>query len=482
MKKLISATLVLVIITIALLYSMFSTNAIASGRVYTSDVYVAMATGTTGLPVEWRLARNGTEVIITDYIIGTLSDTGGSIKFAQSGQYTLTAVITDAAGREFAATSDVTVYPIPNLSFEITSIGYINIPVEVNTSFTDVANKVLWSLTRNGESVALSDYTAGTLTDSGGSITFTAVGDYELTATMTDVTDRTFSETRNINIDKDLNCDFKIQSTNLHISKSIVATIDTGTYTGGKNIEWTLTRSGSAASYTGSLENNGGSINVSVTGSYILKASITDNIGRVTTCSKSFTIYNNSPNTPVITRIPSTPIVDREDLIKITANTNDPDGDSVTLIWENRTNETQKYALGQNIVRVKAVDQWGAESSWGTEIFTCKVLTEQQVNILGASSGIDQFFTIPSDATAVNVTFIIEVDVYVNYSWLSVKGRRKDTGAWDDICNASPENGRTFSFPIVNYMLYDMVYSAYGTTKPGMYPGVKLTTIVKYEY
>jgi hypothetical protein len=71
------------------------------------------------LPVDWTLTRNGATVNVADFIEGSLTETGGSIRFKQDGEYTLTATITDATGREFATSSSVVVYPIIEIDFNL---------------------------------------------------------------------------------------------------------------------------------------------------------------------------------------------------------------------------------------------------------------------------------------------------------------------------------------------------------------------------
>ena len=85
--------------------------------------------------------------------------------------------------------------------------------------------------------------------------------------------------------------------------------------------------------------------------------------------SKTFTIANSAPLTPVITRTPNGNRVAPVTPVTITAASSDPDGDAVTLVWENRNAKTQIYPLGRNLVRVKAVDTAGAESPWAAIVF-----------------------------------------------------------------------------------------------------------------
>jgi hypothetical protein len=223
-----------------------------------------------------------------------------------------------------------------------------------------------WTLTRGGVDVAVSDYIDGN------SIRFTTKGNYALTASVTDATGRVFSKTASTTVYPILNCDFSVPA-NIHIGQSIVVSMGTDVLLDGNNIVWTLTRSGTAANYTGPLGNSGGSINVNTTGSYTLLATVTDDLGRSFTCTKDFTIFNNPPSTPTITKNPAGSFVFQNETVTLTALSIDPDGDTVTYEWENRLST---YPLGTHTIRAKAVDQWGAESAWATTTFTSAVLSE----------------------------------------------------------------------------------------------------------
>ena len=76
-----------------------------------------------------------------------------------------------------------------------------------------------------------------------------------------------------------------------------------------------------------------------------------------------FAITNEAPGRPAISRLPADGFVMPGTPVTITANAVDPDGDAVTLVWDNRPEETHVYPDGRQVVRVKAVDAFGAESS-----------------------------------------------------------------------------------------------------------------------
>ena len=81
----------------------------------------------------------------------------------------------------------------------------------------------------------------------------------------------------------------------------------------------------------------------------------------------TFSIANSAPTRPEITRTPGGNSVVPGTPVTITATSSDPDGDSITYVWEGRPSQTATYPLGKNTVRVKAVDSTGAESPWNVD-------------------------------------------------------------------------------------------------------------------
>jgi hypothetical protein len=72
-----------------------------------------------GLDIVWSLKRNNADVKLSDFVEGTLNNSGGFIRFKQDGVYRLTATVTDGLGRTAVFSSSVTVYPIIVLTIDL---------------------------------------------------------------------------------------------------------------------------------------------------------------------------------------------------------------------------------------------------------------------------------------------------------------------------------------------------------------------------
>ncbi len=66
-------------------------------------------------------SENGSQqpVKMEDAISGTLGLEGGTIKFNQDGQYTLTATAINVRGKETVLSKTVTVYPVIDMTFDL---------------------------------------------------------------------------------------------------------------------------------------------------------------------------------------------------------------------------------------------------------------------------------------------------------------------------------------------------------------------------
>jgi large repetitive protein len=161
--------------------------------------------------------------------------------------------------------------------------------------------------------------------------------------------------------------------------------------------------------------------------------------------SKTFTVANSAPTAPVITRTPNGNSVAPGTPVTITAASSDPDGDSVTLIWEGRSSETQTYPRGKNVVRVKAVDSAGAESPWAAIVFF----------VADSNGGGGMTLTGPDSvimengiegATITEYTFTVPpVSGHSGSDFGRVRGYNRLTGQWDQLDYGTTSNGITFT-------------------------------------
>ena len=86
---------------------------------------------------------------------------------------------------------------------------------------------------------------------------------------------------------------------------------------------------------------------------------------------KKLKIPNKAPSTPTIEHWPLTSSIKKGRNVILKAKESfDEDGDNITYIWEGRNAETSVYDIGTHTVKVKAVDEWGAESEWATYTFS----------------------------------------------------------------------------------------------------------------
>ncbi len=197
--------------------------------------------------------------------------------------------------------------------------------------------------------------------------------------------------------------------------------------------------------------------------------------------STTFTVANSAPTAPVITRTPNGNSVAPGTPVTITAASSDPDGDSVTLIWEGRSSETQTYPRGKNVVRVKAVDSAGAESPWAAIVFF----------VADSNGGGGMTLTGPDSvimengiegATITEYTFTVPpVSGHSGSDFGRVRGYNRLTGQWDQLDYGTTSNGITFTRTL-GAGVYTQLEFYYYTNHSCMYNKSNITYSVTYHF
>lgn len=259
------------------------------------------------LPVEWTLTKDGKTAELSEVMEGSLNAYGGKIRFTQTGDYTLTASMTDALGREFSYSVSTTVCPIPSISLELPQVWYAGEAGTVSVSGTDLENLTAsWIVIKDdGGAEPYSAYATGTLTEAGGILTFPAKGQYELTLTMTDPTGRTFVRSRSLTVYPIPQMSIGLPS--LSYSGDSIAVTAFGAELEGTDIDWLLSVDGGQpktySQYaTGSVGADGGNLEISTNKTIAVKliAETTDVNGR------EFTFTSNIATVKPIASFPFT--------------------------------------------------------------------------------------------------------------------------------------------------------------------------------
>lgn len=503
------------------------------------------------LPVEWVMIKNGEVIPLDQAVNGTLNAQGGKIRFPNTGEYRLTASMTDALGRVFRYSEKISIYPLYNCNFSMPSTIHTGQSFAVNMG-SDVklnGKSIAWTLTKDGNSAAVSDYFKGSLGNNGGTIHVDVSGSYTLTATITDELNRAFTAVQTITV------------TNTAPTKPILTVAITRTYSNGEFLvnltaastdpdgdpityefdgrssdnyyalgthtvkvrakdsyggvsDWTAvtftisnvapSKPTISASVTRTVKSGKFLVNFSVSstdpdgdaityeyqnkatdnyypaGTHTVQVRAKDNYGGVSEWAQTtFTILSSAPTTPVITRTPSGNSVAPGTAVTIRAASTDPDGDSITYVWEGRNAETQTYPLGKNIVRVKAIDSTGAESPWAAIIFFVAdpnrgggmTLTGPESTII--EDGVD-------GATITSWTFTVpQVSGHsASYDYGQVRGYNRLTGKWEQLPTVSFDSSIGSSFAATDgnparVYSYNGVHM-YGTLQPGIYTKLEM--------
>lgn len=85
--------------------------------------------------LSWYIERDGVKKPYSEYAAGVLFDKGGVIRFNEAGIYTLCAVGIDETGREFTAQSEIKIYAVPTLNFNMPETTHTDKEISITADF-----------------------------------------------------------------------------------------------------------------------------------------------------------------------------------------------------------------------------------------------------------------------------------------------------------------------------------------------------------
>lgn len=505
------------------------------------------------LPIEWSLMRNGQPAKWDESVNGTMNEQGGKIRLMQEGEYLLTATMTDALGRIFSYSAQISVYPLINCDFSMPSSVRTGVPFEVTVSqAVNLGGKdIVWNIEKDGQSIPLDGNIQGNLINHGGTVTISTPGNYILSATVVDELGRTFTSkqsievintapakpvananvTRTFNSGKflveiyanssdpdgdDINYEYsgKAEDNYYTVGTHTVRVRAKDNFGGASDwTEVTFTVSNATptkptivADVTRNAKDGKFLVNVSVTstdadgdeiayeydgkaqdnyypvGTHTVRARAKDNYGGVSEWSEvTFTIQNSAPTAPVITRTPAGNSVTPGTPVTITATSTDADGDAITYVWENRPAQTHVYPLGKNVVKVKAVDSTGAESTWSAIVFFVSDSTNGGGMVLTGPDSVIMENGLEG-ATITQYTFTVPpVSGHSGSDFGRVRGYNIKTNTWEQLDYRTTTNGITFqrNLPAGTYSKLEFYYY---TNHNCMYNKSNITYSVNYYF
>lgn len=308
------------------------------------------------LPMEWTLSKNGESVSVSSAIIGELNKLGGKVQFNSHGEYVLTATMTDLLGRSYSHSESITIMPIIEYVFTMPSEVHYGKTFEVvisKSQHTEKAN-VVWTLSKNGEFCSY----VGELSKTGGTIAINDIGEFTLTAVVTDSLGRECRYSQSITLTNTLPVISEVKALPTRTVKDDKFLVNiTATAADADDDDTTLEWKGRAEG------------DYYAVGTHTIKVRAKDIAGAYSEwIEKSFTVVSNNP-TITLTATPTRTVKNGKFLVNISTTSNDADGDSITLEWENKASDNY-YAVGTHTIRVRAKDSTGAYSEWVSQTFT----------------------------------------------------------------------------------------------------------------
>lgn len=158
---------------------------------------ISVNTNVKDADVKWSVTKDDKDF---DYSsAGILNNTGGNLKFAESGVYKITATIIDSGDREYTDTVTVNILPTSDIDVNADNAEVtINDPVNIAFSQADKERLVAFDVIakKDGSSIKWEDYITGEISMiENNDLIFKEAGDYELSITATDKGGRLFTKT-----------------------------------------------------------------------------------------------------------------------------------------------------------------------------------------------------------------------------------------------------------------------------------------------
>ncbi len=259
---------------------------------YTGDEINITPTSANVSGVTWSAKKDGLPADLTELFDGTLSAAGGTVKPTQTGKLTLIATAENSRGVTITCEQTVAVYPVVTTALTLPQTAHTDTAVAVDLVTGNLGNNtVVWSVSRGGEAVDLSEAISGELGQAGGTVRFLSEGDYTLTASVTDELGKTVTTSASVTV-------YPVAEVKLSLLMAAhtdtTISLDTETKNAeGLVITYTLTRNGEAVDASDFIEGSfsGGSIRFKEKGVYAMTASVTDATRRVFSDTADIAVY-----------------------------------------------------------------------------------------------------------------------------------------------------------------------------------------------
>ena len=232
--------------------------------------------------VVWDLTKDGEVYPLPD----GFSNEGGTMALTEPGTYVLTATYTDAAGKVYKESQTITILPVISLNISVAP-GETHVDVAATVTANNANLPVQWTLSQNGDELVWDSVTASQLGATGGELLIPIAGQYQLKASVTDAAGRTFvSNEETITIENLLDLNLTVPQYGWTDRAALIELAGHGSYP----VSWEVTDDQGPVAHAGTLQDSGGNIQINAPGTYTVKASVTDRLGRVFTQQKTVEI------------------------------------------------------------------------------------------------------------------------------------------------------------------------------------------------